>query len=592
MDMKRFFLYAMVIAALTLAGCGGNGGGQTAMPDPTPPDPPAMVTCPDGSMAASMDACPSGPTPDEMALSDAQDAASAAYMAAMAAVGSAKDYVAMQNAHKYAAMAKEANDSAQAATTSAMAEEYQMAAETARDQAQEAAMMRGLGITKLANKIVNEQQVENAELEGKPAVTPRSNATRVGPALKDAAENMAVATDVTDSGPGSVSQGGTSSDTAIDAAAATASATVMRDNMGKFTYTAIRGGDGTGATALLRGEDPQDLEMRGDWPGTQLVRTEVAVTDNEPGMTYANVYTDINAPTQDYSDTATTFTPGTGGATVPATSMIVAGEVADDGSNFAATVNLNPTDNVAPVMGQFQCPTATACSISVNARGQIVHSVGYTFHEETGITTQDSDYLAWGVWLTVPGAVTATGEFPTGATTTGVFASGNDVFTVNAALKGKATYNGVATGLYSAGGMVENFDADVMLEANFGSIVGADSDATVAGNNGLLLGAVTGMVSNINAGGMAVDGSLSLLRAPVVTATEGTPSTGGFTGSTDGILGGVTYRGAWGGQFYGPNKATGDAIQNEFPTTAAGTFGAGAANGASLLGAFGSWKAD
>ncbi|MDE0406058.1 MAG: hypothetical protein OXI53_12200 [Nitrospira sp.] len=31
MDMKRFFLYAIVIAALALAGCGGNGGGDMAM---------------------------------------------------------------------------------------------------------------------------------------------------------------------------------------------------------------------------------------------------------------------------------------------------------------------------------------------------------------------------------------------------------------------------------------------------------------------------------------------------------------------------------------------------------------------------------
>ena len=52
------------------------------------------------------------------------------------------------------------------------------------------------------------------------------------------------------------------------------------------------------------------------------------------------------------------------------------------------------------------------------------------------------------------------------------------MFVVNAILKGKATYNGVATGLYSAGGYVENFDADVMLEANFGGIVGADSNTT------------------------------------------------------------------------------------------------------------------
>ena len=30
MDMKRFFLYAISIAALALAGCGGGGGGGTS----------------------------------------------------------------------------------------------------------------------------------------------------------------------------------------------------------------------------------------------------------------------------------------------------------------------------------------------------------------------------------------------------------------------------------------------------------------------------------------------------------------------------------------------------------------------------------
>ena len=33
MDMKRFFLYAIAIAALALAGCGGNGGGTAMMDD-------------------------------------------------------------------------------------------------------------------------------------------------------------------------------------------------------------------------------------------------------------------------------------------------------------------------------------------------------------------------------------------------------------------------------------------------------------------------------------------------------------------------------------------------------------------------------
>ena len=97
---------------------------------------------------------------------------------------------------------------------------------------------------------------------------------------------------------------------------------------------------------------------------------------------------------------------------------------------------------------------------------------GYEFRPTSGMTTMpDADYLAWGVWLTVPDAVPVMATMPTwplqarsrAATTRS---------RCRAALKGKATYNGVASGLYSAGGMVENFDADVMLEANFGGIVG------------------------------------------------------------------------------------------------------------------------
>ena len=51
MDMKRFFLYAIVIAALAVAGCNGNGGGGMApdpdpMPDPMPDPDPMMMDLP------------------------------------------------------------------------------------------------------------------------------------------------------------------------------------------------------------------------------------------------------------------------------------------------------------------------------------------------------------------------------------------------------------------------------------------------------------------------------------------------------------------------------------------------------------------
>ena len=87
----------------------------------------------------------------------------------------------------------------------------------------------------------------------------------------------------------------------------------------------------------------------------------------------------------------------------------------------------------------------------------------------------DTDYLAWGVWALVPDS-DGTGTVP--AATVGAFGSGTRAFTVHAELEGKATYAGVAHGLYAAGGMVEYFDADVTLEANFGGNVGADSGAT------------------------------------------------------------------------------------------------------------------
>ena len=104
-------------------------------------------------------------------------AAMMAASAAMAAVGGAVDPVARGNAYDYAKMAHDASEAAQAATTSAMAEEYQMTAEAARNKAMEAAMMRSLGITALANKIINQSDIDNAVLEGKTGDERPSNPT-------------------------------------------------------------------------------------------------------------------------------------------------------------------------------------------------------------------------------------------------------------------------------------------------------------------------------------------------------------------------------------------------------------------------------
>ena len=84
MDMKRFFLYAIVIAALVMAGCGGNGGGGMTGGNGdnggTTPPPPAA-----------------GPTVQELfeTALDAEYDADAAVMAATAAVTAADEAAGM-----------------------------------------------------------------------------------------------------------------------------------------------------------------------------------------------------------------------------------------------------------------------------------------------------------------------------------------------------------------------------------------------------------------------------------------------------------------------------------------------------------------
>ena len=57
MDMKRFFLYFITIAALVLAGCGGGGNG----PGPTSPTPPEVLTCGSGTQQQGNECLPTVP---------------------------------------------------------------------------------------------------------------------------------------------------------------------------------------------------------------------------------------------------------------------------------------------------------------------------------------------------------------------------------------------------------------------------------------------------------------------------------------------------------------------------------------------------
>ena len=88
--------------------------------------------------------------------------------------------------------------------------------------------------------------------------------------------------------------------------------------------------------------------------------------------------------------------------------------------------------------------------------------------------TANNDYLAFGVWLNEDGDGSGNPDF-------GAFADGGSTATVVAAVTGTATYNGSATGVYTAGSSVDYFQGDATLIANFGMAPDDGTDDTAIG---------------------------------------------------------------------------------------------------------------
>ena len=258
-------------------------------------------------------------------------------------------------------------------------------------------------------------------------------------------------------------------------------------------------------------------------------------------------------------------------------------------------------DSRTAFTGTLTCPDGAACSIetTVVADGPDTYAVtGYVFtgsrEAKAAVTARTAaeqaaaaNYLAFGVWLDPDDSA---GNDGTGAPQVAAFAGGGPTFATPATLTGSATYNGAATGVYTAGTSVDYFQADAMLTANFGT-PGTDTDPDAADDE---LGTITGRIDGIVAGGTAMD-DVILLNSGTITAT------GGFSGAAR--MGDATvkddaatypYNGHWGGQFYGPAAAAGATGVDTLPPAASGTFGVTGTEGEgddavtrSYVGAFG-----
>ena len=182
----------------------------------------------------------------------------------------------------------------------------------------------------------------------------------------------------------------------------------------------------------------------------------------------------------------------------------------------------------------------------------------------------DTDWLATGMWWS------STENAP--RKSFGVFADGGDPVRVQTRarqLAGTATYTGGAHGVFSYrdAGNDRNvpFQARATLAADFG-----DTSA---------FGSVSGSIHDMRAGRVSLPG------LPAITLRESSINsinwerTGTFRGFTAMEYAEQSWRGQWGGQFFG-NAAAGATGAAAHPSSAAGTFGVSASEGRSFIGAF------
>ena len=232
------------------------------------------------------------------------------------------------------------------------------------------------------------------------------------------------------------------------------------------------------------------------------------------------------------------------------------GEFSDGETSFPGSFDHDDQDNTPAIEGTFTCADSP-CSLVYTGSGDdvmVTTATGYTFSgRREGVTAVEeaakADYLLFGVWLD---------ETDAGADTFGAIATGGQPFTAGnvTALEGKATYSGPAVGAHhKTGSGVSSFDGDANLTADFA----ADDEP----------GTIEGTIDNISVGGGdPMEASIHLVKTPL-TNNENT-----FDGAA--VMGAQerpgeathTFNGTWSGGVFG----NGEEI-TDHPGSVAGTFG-------------------
>ena len=621
MDMKRYFLYFITIAALTLAGCGGGGGTGlrigddratqdaidgllTSLTEAESARDAAQMTA--SELQTNLDTANGMVTTLETNLETANgmvttletnlDTANENVSALQALIDAAPTQGEVDSLELLLAaeQTKAANLQGNLDTANGMVTTLTTERDTAKD------MVTTLTIERDAAKEKVEELEALIAVLAPPGEAPNAmsnaivggivNPTTAGdPTGTDAANRPGrnSASDTTDPDVFLVTAGevGTAGTTSIGADdLGVVEMTEDEPTPGQFmpqvgSETTLGGFSGSMYVRTLMDGDQTDTitvyTNEGD-PGDQAFTTYYSVADRAGVTGIADVTTGaviLNATTGD----ADLF-DGSGFPTDPNTFTTL--------PNTDDTMTEDVTENAFSgkfngVSGMYSCGGSDACRAENDADGELSLTGVWSFTPAdlaTGMVqgvVHDPDYLSFGYWVQATtdedGMTTyGVGTFYAGATS---FAAQLDT------LEGSASYSGKAAGMYGKktfkhdGSVATLTTGDFTADANLMATFGGDDVAANAQNK------LSGSVTNLMDDGTMVDPAWTVEFNKIDLVQDTTfPN---FSGTT---TGGGNYRGS----FYGPT-VTGDGAGSGYPTGVAGDFTGHFANG-HVIGAFGATR--
>ena len=532
----RFVLVLVATLALFLAGCGGGSS--------TPSTPPA----------------PSGPSPADMAITDAKTA----LMNAEAGLSGASTDAAMLAAYR----------AIQAAASNLI---------TVLSENGGSAADRGSAVDAL-----NNAAVEIGRLERALAAAEKENAAAIAKLLKSLDPQTATSRTRAEPPGGFPSLSG--GDVQTGQGPGFAAAPDFDAVYGGTTTVTVNAADDL-ANPKLKDAVGTMVAGKNGWSGTMVTATDPATKNTDTVLVYTNIEAPKSVAFGDVHTLATTgnnigtleITANAANSNIQASGFSTGNAAFIHGTNAATTVNevIRISGTYAGASGVYRCTETTGVDCTSQGTNSGIQLGGtWVFEPSPGAMAiqKDTNYSYFGWWLRVDGNGDYSPSNFYGHNTGLVLSAQPDIL---ATLTGLATYSGPAVGKFAIAGFPNtggHFTADANLSVDFG--------------NTTQIGTVEGAVTNFMVGGAEMPWRVDFANADVALAGN---FDGDATWTIDGVASatGTLNEGLWEGVFQRNNVDT-----DRLPKTVTGGWEVpyvAASNGRAfghMIGAFGVTKDD